>query len=66
MWISYKGLQPCSLASMAHLLFITPLRYLRKMGLAPGAICTDFISWVNEEPKLDRVGEGPFPLLTSP
>jgi hypothetical protein len=51
---------------MAHLLFITPLRYLRKMGLAPGAICTDFISWVNEEPKLDRVGEGPFPLLTSP
>lgn len=66
MWIGYKGLQPCSSASTAHLLFIKPLRYLSKTSLAPGAICTDFVSCGNEEPKLDAVGEGPFPLPTSP
>lgn len=41
------------------------LRYL-KASLAPVAISTDFVSCVNEEPKLDSVGEGPFPLPTSP
>lgn len=60
MWISYKGLQQWSSTSMAHSLFITPLRYLRKMSFAPGAICTDFVSCVNEETKLDPVEEEVF------